>query len=180
MTAPRRLRAVDSNAWRGAEDDYDPNAFYVRSCDNKVRGDSTYSKIRFPSEVVAAVSRLISTGQLAGTPIDSWAAFVRDAVVHRMYEVSRMVDDEMFTEEARRQRHLAEAEGWKRESETLSAIVTEAEEGFANARKSGDYEYARRLLSTFERVVDTMREPYQTQLETHMRAAREWVKGSAR
>ena len=172
----KRVSKKSENPWLGvADDDYDPDAFYVRSCDNKVRGDSAFAKIRMPAEVYGAIRTLIASGALGNTPINTFEAFARDALVHQMRRISLMVDDETFAEQAKLQRYLAMADSHRAESDTWTATIQGADEGFASAKKTGDRELARRLLATYEVVVEGARDPYKKQLIALMKVARQWV-----
>src|SRR5262245_5292547 len=113
-TQPAELRLVPApgDSFRGydASEEYKPDKFYTRSIDPNVKGDSTWKRCRFPSDVLAEAHRFIHSGALAGTPITSVDALLRDALVHRLHYFADHYDDPVLNEFLANERRLAQVD----------------------------------------------------------------------
>jgi len=176
----RHLRSVVGGAaidpWGGVDstDEYDVDGFYVRSV-NK-HDHTAQTRVPMHPEVYAEITRLIASGDLAGTPINSYQAFMRDAAVHNMHRLARILKDGRLEEFAAMQRRLAEADALASGAEMLRKLVSEADERLNHATKSGDRVHVEQMLELYEPMCEVIREPYGSELEEVLRDARSWLR----
>lgn len=178
-TGPQ-LSAVPSpgDSFKGydATEAYDPSSYYVRSIDPNVKGDSMWRRTRFPSDVAAEADRLLTSGALAGTPITSFSALLRDALVHRLHYIAESIDDPQLNEFLANERRLARIDSLVRDRETKRKIVDGAQAALEGAIQAQDKHNVRELLSLYEPMIDGLREPYHEQLERACKRARAWLR----
>lgn len=175
----RRLEVVESSkaSFQGVlaqGDEYDPNSFYVRSVDS--HGHSAYVKERVDPDVDAQIRRLLASGQLAGTPMTTMGAVVRDALVHWVHKINKLIDDGYFAASAEDARRLARADMIVLEREHKQKILADAKNAFDGAARANDIQNTVDLLELYEPMVEGMRDPYRGELEGILREARAWLK----
>lgn len=174
----RHLRVAGANTdpWGGIDgaDEYDPDAFYVRSINKHDHTAST--RVPMHPEVYAEICRMLASGELAGTPINSYQAFVRDAVVHNMHRIARLTKNQKLEEFATMQRILAVSDQIAAEAEQLRHLVTDADERLNIATKTGDVRFVETLLDLYEPAIATLHEPYASELEDACKDARSWLR----
>ena len=173
----RHLRvANDGDPWGGVDgrDEYDPDGFYVRSLN--AHDHVAETRVKMHPDVYAQISQMVSSGDLGGTPINSYAAFMRDAAVHNLHRLARILKDERIEEFARMQRILAQSDQLVVLAENLRKTVSEADDRLNNATKSGDVQLVRQLLEIYEPVSLQLREPYGSELEEICKDARSWLR----
>lgn len=164
--------------WGGVDskDEYDADAFYVDST-NK-HDHTAQTRVPMRPDIYAEITRLIASGELGGTPIRSYQAFMRDAAYHNLYRVSRIIKSGSLEEFADMQRRLAQIDGLAQQAETLRKIVSEADERINVACKAGDKLHVEQMLEMYEPMCDKIREPYATELGDTLHDARRWLKAS--
>lgn len=165
----------DSFKGYDASEAYDPANYYTRSIDPKVQGDSQWRRVRFPTDITAEADRLLSSGALAGTPLTSFAALVRDALIHRLHYIASTMNDPHLNEFLANERRLSTVDSLIRDRETKARIVKDAEIALDGAIQHNDRWNATELLKMYEPMIDGMREPYGPQLDTACKKARRWL-----
>lgn len=170
----RHLHVVDP--WGGVDssDQYDAEAFYVRSV-NK-HDHTAQTRVSVHPDTYAEITNLLASGDLGGTPINSYAAFVRDALVHNMHRIGTLLNNPRMVEFAAMQRMLASIDQMDAGVELLRKMVGEADGRLEAATRANDVEHVEQLIEKYEPMVDQIRDPYATQLETALKGARSWLK----
>jgi hypothetical protein len=165
-----------SDPWGGIDgkDEYDPEGFYVKSL-NK-HDHTAQTRVPMDPDVYSEINRLVASGDLAGTPIKSYQAFMRDAAVHNMHRIARLLRDERLAEFARIQRLLAQTDQLTVLAETLRKTVTDADDRLNIATKSGDVHLVTSLLEVYEPLSNQLRAPYGEELEEVCKDARSWLR----
>lgn len=173
----RHLRvASDGDPWGGVDgrDEYDPDGFYVRSIN--AHDHVAETRVKMHPDVYSEISQLVSSGDLGGTPINSYAAFMRDAAVHNLHRLARVLKDGRIEQFAALQRVLAQTDQLMVLAENLRKTVNEADDRLSTATKSGDVLLVRQLLEIYEPVAPQLREPYGAELEEICKDARSWLR----
>lgn len=155
-------------------DSYNPDGFYVRSVDG--HGHSDWVKERAHPTVTAEIRRLIATGELGGTPINSMGAFMRDALYHECVRIKKLVSDDAFHEFVETQRQLARADAINADRASKVEMIERAKGGLDNAINVGDVSNVLELVELYEGLIDGLREPYRAMLEGELKDARAWLK----
>ncbi len=83
------FEAFSKGSWEVENDDYDPTRFYTKSEDAK--GHSYHARVNIPKPLAGEIAELISSG--AVPQYRSVADVIRDAVYHRVKQISRLIDD---------------------------------------------------------------------------------------
>lgn len=129
-------------------EDYDPNKFYVASTND--HDHSELIRFRIPQGFGGKIRRAVEQyPEYKG----SQAAFIRDAIVHRLYQLlgeSKWIEHE---------RLIARAEEVKFANEQMARVV----ESVREAVKFADCEVGRVLVSDLVRLVDGLGEPQRSQ-----------------
>lgn len=176
MVYRRHLTPV-GDPWAGTTgEQYDPNEFYVRSMDkSKANGEGVTVHVKFPADLIAEASRLIASGSLAGTPIQTLQDAMRDAFVHWMHKVAPLVNDPMFTRAAETQRRLARIDGIGRDYEANQRVLNGADELFSSLQTGHEMRAIDEALHLYDQIVEDMHEPFSSQLREKLTRARRWV-----
>ena len=143
-------------------DSYDPNAFYTRSIDKY--GHSRKRVVYYDPHVVDAIENAIKSGKLAGTPITSFEALCRDALVHQMHRIEKLVDEPEFIRAAETERkisrfHLIAERGAKDE-----AMVTSMMNAVDEAIERKDWETLSNLVDVCDEISNEMLEPWSSRI----------------
>ena len=160
------LRPRVSLRGKSHADQYDRNGFYVRA---RNRHDHTFKwSGDLDPDVAIQIEKLIASGALLGTPIDSMGAFVRDAMYHNLERIKSMVADPQqaahLQATADDYRRLAQADSMTRDIASKKVIVQGAREALEEAFASRDDHMVQSLLDLYEPMVDRLRDPYAGQL----------------
>ena len=155
-------------------DEYDPDAIYVRSVDT--HGHSTSTRVNFHPDTAAEISRIIASGALAGTPLDSLSACVRDAMVHWLHKMAVKINDPVLMQAAQMERHIAILDSIAREQGSKTAVVANARSYLDNAMSAGDALTVERLVDAYDKLADGYDEPYAGQIKQCLTSARSWLK----
>lgn len=171
-----RIAGKNDDPWGGIDgaEEYDPDGFYVRSLNKHDHSMST--RVPMHPEVYAEISRMLASGELAGTPITSYGAFMRDAAVHEMHRIARLTKNNRLEEFATMQRILATSDQIAAEAEQFRKLITEADERLNLATKTGDKRFVEVLLDLYEPAVAMLHEPYASELEDACKDARSWLR----
>lgn len=171
-----RLRVVEEvDPLRGTTqrgDDYDPHRFYVEAT-NK-HDHSVNTRLRLNPIIVAEVQRALQSGAFIGTEIGSLGDSIRDSMHHRMKFLAGMIDDGHFAAAAEDARRLAVADSIVRDQQTKTKIIADARDAFDGAIAARDRVVVNQLIELYEPMTDRLRDPYTTQLEEILKAARRW------
>lgn len=156
------------------ENDYDPAAFYCESQDHN--GHSANMRVHIKPEIRAGIERLIATGKLAHTPVNSFSAFVRDALHHRLHQVEQMVDDPFFAHFIENARLAAVIQ--TRHAELLSdlQLIADAKLVLEAGMNANDVQNVQTQLLDYESMIPGSREPYAGQLTELTTKARSWLR----
>jgi len=177
QVAERHLRPVGQGfkaAYEGTSDEYDESRFYVRSVNKHDHRAET--RVSMPPELYSQITHLIASGELGGTPITSYQAFMRDAAVHNLHRIARVKGSAILQELANRQRALARIEQAAEEAAGLAKIVQECDERLNAACKAGDAHHVATLIEMYEGIAAETREPYSLDIEDSLRDARRWLR----
>ncbi len=123
---------------------------------------------------------MVANGDLGGTPITSFQAFVRDACVHNLHRLARVLRNDDMAGFAEMQRRLARVDALAGEAEQLRKMVTEADERINNAIKIADRIYLEQLLDLYEPMCERIRDPYGAELEDTLSDARTWLRAKSK
>ena len=175
----RRLRAVNESRHSSfdgvAGDDYDPHAFYVRSIDP--HGHTIRPRVSIHPDVYAEISRLLASGALIGTPIHVFGDFVRDAITHRMHTLGEQLNDPKLMEAAQTERRIATIDEIVREREGKARLIKDAREALDKGIALEDAINVELMVETYESLIESLRDPYASQLERLVKDARRWLRG---
>lgn len=171
-----RVASERVDPWQGVQgtEEYDPEGFYVRSV-NK-HDHTTQTRVPMHPEVYSKITTMLAQGELLGTPITSYQAFMRDAAVHNMHRIAALTKNGALAEFAALQMHRARADQIAARHDELRKTVEEADERLDIAIKTNNTGYVGQLLDSYEPMIATLSEPYAGELETACKDARTWLR----
>lgn len=174
----RHLHVVDP--WGGVDSSnaYDPDGFSVISVNKHDHAAPT--RVAMNPDVYAEITNLIASGDLRGTPITSYAAFMRDAAVHNLERVGRILNNPGMLEFAAMQRTLAKIDQLQAGAERLRKMVSEADSRLNESTRLNDVEFTTQLVESYEPMIEQIREPYATDLERTVKGARSWLSAKSK
>jgi hypothetical protein len=145
-------------------DSYNRDHFYIRTAKRNEPTDRAH--IRLSPDVAAQIVHEIQAGRW---PYRTTSDFHRDAAIHRLHDLSRMIDDPALTRFSLAQRNLAQAEQLKAEMDRLIELLAHWEEAAEMAVKHDDWLALAGLLRQGWDAADEIRDPYATRLRGKLR-----------
>lgn len=136
--------------------DYKPTNVYARSTDGQ--GHSTNMQVRVPPTISTEISALIASQVIP--EYRTAADFIRDAVIHKMYEVSQRKKLGDLERRVTIQMRLARVEAWQEEMETMQKMEAEQTDTIKKALDLRDMDMVERLLELAQENLEFMRDPY--------------------
>ena len=164
MARANHLRVANGkNPFKGVDSkEYDPDGFYVSAQDHN--GHTAQTRVTLHPDTKAQIDVLLATGKLAGTPINTYQALMRDAAVHGLHRIGRVLRDPDIIAVAERQMMLAKADMMADEIERLTRVVNDAKQRFDLVRAERDKAGLADFLDIYEAVLPTLRDPFRTRL----------------
>lgn len=158
----------------GSDDSgYDPKAFYTRASDEF--GHSGYVRSKIHPDQIALITRMLQSGHLANTPLDTVGAFVRDAVTHRIWQVASFINDPEFVAAAQAMAAHSAVTSLAARHDERRRFVAESKKGFEEFRLAGDSVSVRELIAALESRVEHEREPFRGQIITLIEESTRWL-----
>lgn len=147
---------------------YDEHEFYTRTTDG--HGHSENHQVRLPPDVSSEVAGLVQSKRVPkyGTA----QAFIRDAVIHRLYYIAYRLDDRDLKRAVAIQINLARVENKREEIKSMARTVDEYKALYDEAREAQDWDMMGRAIDEADDIMEYMRDPYRRTLRALVRAAR--------
>jgi len=152
------FRTFDMAAWQSIdEDEYDPTKFYTRSSDKQ--GHSTHLRVNIPKPLAGEMGELIASAAVPQyrRPED----VVRDAIMHRVKQISRMVDDGKLEQAVDMAMLLAEEEQLVAEAVHAEELIAAMKVNAQRLLSRDSIEQLRKYLAQRRDRIDTIPELYQ-------------------
>lgn len=180
MPTDRVLKVVGDNDDRDlfdpfALDDrgYSRDNFYTKSTDGKGNSETKYMKL--PPSFIARIGELVASRKVPAYRTD--ADFIRDAILHRLHDVSQMVKNGELESFVNRQVMLSRVASRREEMSEFNALVTTHEEAMTECVQTGDRPLLGELLNDAEHDLLNVRPAYQRRLRILVKRFRdEWNK----
>ena len=137
---------------------YDPDRFYTHSEDKK--GHSFHLRAPIPKPFAGEIHALIKSG--AVPQYRSLGDVVRDALYHRVKQVSRMIDDGTLESSVDMAMLLAEEIQLQDEAETAEHLIDAMHVNAQTMWTRQDYPRLKRYLAGRAEAADSLVEPYRT------------------
>lgn len=148
----------------GVETDYSVDQFYCDATDG--RGHSDNHRVRMKPQLSGEIGALVASGRIPeySTP----AAFIRDAVVHRLRWLAENIDDPVLAarfEEVVRRTVIEETTArYIRLVDSFEEFIGRTREVCERALRFGDNHGVKEYLDDVEEFAVNSREPYQSRL----------------
>lgn len=155
--------AVVTDGW--SPDDgtnYSPDDFYVRSVNKHDHAETI--RLRMPNDVLGQVSQIVQ-GKVFGEHYRTTSDFLRDAVVHRLWYLQQMIDNDELGRFLHLEMSVARAERAKREVELALSTVDIWDRTLEAIAREGDCELLEIQLDAVRVVVDGWRDPWRARLQ---------------
>lgn len=168
------LRVVGQrSSWDGEPTGYDLDGFYVEAMDKDKQAATLYARV--PQHLLKEIENVIASGDLRSTPIKSKSDFIRDALVHNMHRIGRLVDSQLLKEASEGARRLAEVDALEWKHSEWRDMPERAKKVFSDAQRDGSIDMAQGIVRIFEPSIETIPEPYAAELEAVLRDVRSWL-----
>lgn len=157
---------ADGSSWETSRDDadYNPDEFYTRAT-NK-HDHSTPVSVRLDPTICGQMDALIASRDIPHyrTRTD----IIRDAIYHRLHYVTHdlNVGDDEFRELLTREREQARMEQARAQCADIEKMIDTARANLADAAAKRDTWLLEATRESLQRQLDTLREPYRSQVRT--------------
>lgn len=153
----------DRDPFEGAPSEgYDPNSFYTRSIDKY--GHARKRVIYFDPHIVDAIENALKSGKLAGTPLTSFEAVCRDALVHQMHRLEKLIDEPEIARAAELERKLSRIHLMAERGAKSEALVNAALNAIDEAIERRDWDLLSDMVEDYEQIAAGLNEPWSTRV----------------
>lgn len=141
--------------------EYDPNKFYTRSTNQ--HDHSADIRFRLPPHLAGRINEIVSSKRFP--QLRSTADFYRDAAVHRLHHLNKMMQDPELANMLNIEIRLAIIEARQQEVDSLREAVEKHKQQLESAWQSNDYDAIADSLADVEESIPFYRNPYRRQLQ---------------
>lgn len=161
LSTHRRLVKLthDLEHWALEDERYAIDRFFMRSSDG--HGHSAHVRVNVPPQVMARLEDVVMSRRF---PYRSSQDVVRDAISHRLHQLSELAPDIVPEEALANERRKSQTELKLLEIQAMTEEIKLGNQALGAAVANEDWMAVNDLLSHLETVAEGMRQPYRGQL----------------
>lgn len=151
------------------DSEYSPDRVYNRSTDG--HGHNINLQTRVAPDIAGELNALVASQVMP--EYRTAADVVRDALVHRLYYISKKIKDGDLERRVTIEMRLARLDQWRSEMANMERLMNEQIEALQKALDLLDLDMMERLLTVASENVEVMRDPYANQLRERIKKFRQ-------